>query len=98
MLRLFLRLRQMRTRLGVRIAGACFLTFDRISAKTSLFCGCAFWLLTPLCRLLAIACSRKTGCGGISLMSPGRMSSRAMSSRCQGLSVQVSIGAPILAP
>ena len=70
----------------------------RMKAKTSLVCGCALIEAAPECRLLVIACSRNTGSGLISRISPGGTSSRAISARCHGLSVQVSIGMPILAP
>ena len=84
-LRLLVSPRQMRTRSGVCVAGACLRTFDRIRANASRCCGCAFWQLTPLSRLLTIACSRKTGRGAISRMSPAGTSSLSISARCQGL-------------
>ena len=43
-LRLFDGLRQISTRGGVLIAGACFRTLARMHANASRLCGCAFWL------------------------------------------------------
>ena len=87
-LRLLARLRQTSTRFGVSSPGAALRTLARIAAKASRCCGWAFWLLTPLWRLLTIACSIRTGRGRISRIRPSGTSSRAISARCQGFRVQ----------
>ena len=99
MLRLFARPRQTETRGGVLDRRRSFADVGEDSREGFLVLRDGRSGCSRRCdRLLTIGMFEKDRPRPDFADEPGGTSSRAISARCQGLSVQVSIGAPILAP